>query len=197
MAERGVQAGARAVQLRGTRAKGEGTGPPCLDLQGWPDGGGGEGLWTSAFLFLERVPAPCPRQGHSDSFLFQPGKPPPCPHSHPGLWDLEEETWSPQGQASHPRFLQLFPAWPEPGAPQPGLPQTRVLGRGKKVWQPHSPPRGQAQPGTCPPWACAGALCGQTLLGPLDGTPLWESGFQDKGVLEAAGVGWGGVEWPN
>lgn len=137
--------------------------------------------------------SPLPTSGTERLLPFPAWKAPSLPPLPPwavgpGRRDLETP------RAGLPPQVPAAPLGPaRTWAPPPGLPQTWFLGRGKKVWQPHSPPWGQAQPGTCPPWARAGALCGQTLLGPLDGTPLWESGFRDKGVLEAAGVGWGGV----
>lgn len=139
-----------------------------LDLQAMASGlagaGGGEGLWTLAFLFLEREPAPCPPASGTQRLLPFPAWKAPS-HPHPGLWGLEEETWSPQGQPSHPKSC------PSAALPSPA----RTLGL-PPVWDfyGHVAWNRERRPCGCPLWTCARALCGQTLLGPR------ESGFWHK-----------------
>lgn len=146
LAESGVQAGDKGsaswphLQLSETRSKGEGTGPLGPGLQvGRRVGEERDSRLQPSFSWSGRQPPARPRQGHNDSFPFQLGKPPPCRHPHPGLWGLEEETWSPQGQPSHLTVLPISSSshpGQDPGStPSLGLVWPCGLGQGKKALQ--------------------------------------------------------------
>lgn len=126
------RAGQPCLRLRGTGAKGEGTGPPGWD-PGRLGGGGGEGPgWEPSSSWHRRQP-PAPRvRDTRTASLSSLESPLPAPHPHPEL-EPPREVLPPPGPAGR----SSVPPIQAPGpAPRLGLLRMRVLGREKRGPQP-------------------------------------------------------------
>lgn len=157
------RAGQPCLRLRGTGAKGEGTGPPGWD-PGRLGGGGGEGPgWEPSSSWHRRQP-PAPRvRDTRTASLSSLESPLPAP--------TLILSWSPQGKCSHPPDL-LAEALSLPSRPL-GLPPAWGF-FGCASWGGRKGARSPQGPGPACPLPTAGtsrALCGQTLLRPQDGLP--------------------------
>ncbi|CAN0518579.1 unnamed protein product [Rangifer tarandus platyrhynchus] len=132
--------------------------------QGWRTAGWGEGLWTAAFLFLEQVPT----SGTQRLLPFPAWKTPSVlPRS--GLWSLEEETRSPQGQRPSPG--SRVSSGPGQTQGHPGQGSCRLAPVvGKEGVAAPQPTRSQAQPGAVQRGRALGPSVGPATE-PLPGNP--------------------------